>query len=94
MNDVSNDVAINEQLQRSYWQRFTLDLKHRVTPIITHGVAMNVFILCMAVTERNINFALGHDIRFFDVLPLRYLVQTVDLLLIVRFTASVWREYR
>lgn len=94
MNDVSNDVNLDAQLPSSSWRRFVLDLRRRIDPIVSHGIAMNALILCMALSELTLNLTMGHGACFYDVVPVRYLVQTVDLILLVRFTANVWREFR
>ncbi|HEY5757656.1 MAG TPA: hypothetical protein VIU34_17630, partial [Steroidobacter sp.] len=79
MNDVSNDVNLDEQLPSSFWRRFS-GLSRLIDPIVSHGIAMNVLILCMALSEQTLNFTMGHGASFYDVVPVRYLVQTVDVL--------------
>lgn len=93
MNDIDDDVNVDEQPLSSSWRRFLLDLGRRVAPIVIHGVAMNVFILFMALTEQTLNFTLDHAPFYFEI-PIRLLVQTIDLIVLVRFTLLVWREYR
>lgn len=59
-----------------------------------HGITMVVAILFMSLTELALNVTMGHDAKIYDTCPLRYLIQTIDLVVFVRFTINVWRDFR
>lgn len=89
-----NDVSLEERLSLSAWRRFGRDVKRRVNPVVIHGIATMVAILVISLTELLLNFTMGHDAKFYDLLPVRYVIQTIDMVMFARFTINVWREFR
>lgn len=45
----------------------------------------------MSLTHAIVSLTMGADAKFYDLLPVIYVVQTVDLAILVRFAINVWR---
>lgn len=89
-----NELSLEERLPLSQWKRFGLDVRRRVDPIAIHGIATIVAILVMSLTELILNITMGHEAKFYDAIPVRYVIQTIDMVMFARFTINVWREFR
>ena len=74
--------------------KFRLGLRRQVDPVTIHGITTVLALLFMALIHKTLNFTMGHDARIYDVIPLRYLIDTVDLVVFARFALNVWREFR
>lgn len=75
-----------------HWKRLSPGLRRHVDPMIVHGIATIVAILFMSLTKKVLYYTMGYDARFFDVLPVRYVIDAIDLLMCMRFLLSVWRR--
>jgi hypothetical protein len=80
--------------QEFAWKQFGLDLGRRIGAVAGHAIIMIATIFSMALSELALNVTMGHDASIWDLFPLRYAIQTIDMLVLVRFAINVWRDFR
>jgi hypothetical protein len=67
--------------QGTFWTRTMDDIE----PMLRHTAGMLVAIICIWSFDKLLGIALGDDPKLFDVLPLKYVGHTGDILAITRF---------
>ena len=74
--------------------KFLLELRRRIDPVVIHGITTVVAVVCMALIQATLHMLMGHDARIWDRIPLRYCVEAIDLVMLVRFAVNAWRDLR
>lgn len=75
----------------SSFKQFCLELGRQVGHIAIHGISMTAAILFMALNDATLALTMGHDVRVYDAIPLRYFIQTIDVVVVLRFALNAWR---
>ncbi len=73
---------------------FLSRIKSAVIPVAVHGIGMLTAILFLAASEALLKATMGPNAVFFGAIPISYVIQVGDLLVLGRFLRLAWKEFR
>jgi len=97
MNDPQTQISLKEKTQQPYGRQIRelmTGILPTITPIVHHGVGFLVSILFLWLGQKACALAFGEHALFFDFLPMKYIFQGGDLLMLILFFRNSAREFR
>lgn len=65
-----------------------------ILDLLSHALVMGVSLTVIAVVHWILNGLLGHDFKFFDLIPIRWLIDAGDIAVIIRFLLKLFVSFR
>lgn len=73
---------------------FLSRLRRAVIPVVVHGIGMIVAILVLWAVELILQSTMGPNAKFFDTVPIAYVIQLGDILVFGRFLRLAWKDFK
>lgn len=68
-------------------------IRTRLLNVLAHGFTLAVTLLVIKVVELLLHWLYGQE-KFFDILPVAWLIQASDVLILLKFVVDSWKEFK
>lgn len=90
--NTNNKNALNKPFIEELRSRGT-SFREKVLDVTMHGVTLATTLLILKAVELLLHSLYG-DQRFFDILPVAWVIQSSDLLILGKFVRESWKEFK
>lgn len=92
---IATDQPVPEIAQPRRSHRFELPESYRqpLTDVARHTTVMVLCLTSMWVIHLVLKLLLGSDARFFDFIPVRYVIDVADIAIIAKFVWEIVRDF-